>query len=152
MVWTYSFEFLLYYLFLLTTLLLRIQTAIMPFTCMFVAQLYWLPFSLLWTLYPDTQAFEKKLAMPCVAIAVTLYLEPKSICGLQQKKLINLTTVRGIQLPNRSLSFTRLSDIWTPREMQNAKMAESRNSCTRVHLRFKFLTYSTVTRCAKTSR
>lgn len=36
--------------------------------------------------------------------------------------------------------------------MQNAKMAESRNSCTRVHVRCKFLTYSTVTQCSKTSR
>jgi len=56
----------------------------MSLTCMLVAQLYKLPLSLLWTLYPDTQAFEKMLAMPCVAIAVILYLEPKSIYGLKQ--------------------------------------------------------------------
>ena len=55
----------------------------MSLTCVLVAQLYELPLSLLWTLYPDTQPLEKRLAMPCVAIAVTLCLEPKSICGLE---------------------------------------------------------------------
>ena len=59
------------------------------------------PSSLLWTLYPFTQAFVKRLAMPCVATAVILCLEPKSICEVESKiRRTVITAAATVKRPN----------------------------------------------------